>query len=83
MCTVGVHGCVQYGYRYTSAAILPDGTPKPENPDDIRIYEPSTWPGSPLPHAWIEDENRKRRPIKVQFALAKFGVSLTVLCRIL
>jgi 2,4-dichlorophenol 6-monooxygenase len=55
---------VEYGYAYDSAAVVPDGTPAPEPIDDIRIYEPSTRPGSPLPHAWIDDENGSRRPIK-------------------
>ncbi len=55
---------VEYGYRYESAAIVPDGTPEPENPDEIRIYEPSTRPGAPLPHAWIDDEDGGRRAMK-------------------
>jgi 2,4-dichlorophenol 6-monooxygenase len=55
---------VEYGFAHESAAIVADGTPKPENPDDVRIYIPSTRPGSPLPHAWIEDIDGERRPIK-------------------
>jgi 2,4-dichlorophenol 6-monooxygenase len=55
---------VEYGFAHESAAIVPDGTPEPENPDDVRIYIPSTRPGSPLPHAWIEDIDGERRPIK-------------------
>ncbi len=55
---------VEYGYSYESAAIVPDGTPAPISPDEIRIYEPSTRPGAPLPHAWIDDEDGNRRPIK-------------------
>ncbi len=55
---------VEYGYTYESAAIVPDGTHAPDNPDAIRIYEPSTRPGAPLPHAWIDDEDGNRRPIK-------------------
>jgi 2,4-dichlorophenol 6-monooxygenase len=55
---------VEYGYRYRSAAIVPDGSPEPEAIDDIRLYEPSTRPGSPLPHAWIDDESGHRRPLK-------------------
>jgi 2,4-dichlorophenol 6-monooxygenase len=55
---------VEYGYRYRSAAIVPDGSPEPEAIDDIRIYEPGTRPGSPLPHAWIDDEAGVRRPLK-------------------
>ncbi len=55
---------VEYGYRYRSAAIAPDGSPEPEVIDDIRLYEPSTRPGSPLPHAWIDDESGNSRPLK-------------------
>jgi 2,4-dichlorophenol 6-monooxygenase len=55
---------VEYGYRYRSAAILGDGTHAPAAIDDIRLYEPSTYPGSPLPHAWIDDEDGHRRALK-------------------
>jgi len=55
---------VEYGYRYQSAAIVPDGSDEPQAIDDIRLYEPSTRPGSPLPHAWIDDESGNRRPLK-------------------
>ena len=55
---------VEYGYAYDSAAVVSDGTPPAEPIDDIRIYEPSTRPGSPLPHAWIDDEDGNRRAIK-------------------
>ena len=55
---------VEYGYRYHSAAIIPDGSAEPHAIDDIRLYEPSTRPGSPLPHAWIDDESGNRRALK-------------------
>ena len=55
---------VEYGYAFESAAVVPDGTPEAGNPDDMRLYQPSTRPGSPLPHAWIDDEEGGRRPIK-------------------
>ena len=55
---------VEYGYTYESAAIVPDSTPPAENPDEIRIYRPSTRPGSPLPHAMIADERGAPRPLK-------------------
>ena len=63
---------VEYGYRYSSAAVVPDGTPEPPNVDDIRNYEPGTWPGSPLPHAWIDDEAGVRRPIKDLVGMNRF-----------
>jgi len=55
---------VELGYRYVSAAIVEDSTPPPRALDPVRVYEPSTKPGSPLPHAWIDDEDGRRRAIK-------------------
>ncbi len=55
---------VEYGYAYESAAVVEDGTPPVEGPDDMRIHVPSTRPGSPLPHAWVDDEEGNREPIK-------------------
>jgi 2,4-dichlorophenol 6-monooxygenase len=63
---------VEYGYAYDSAAVVPDGTAAPQAIDDIRIYEPSTLPGSPLPHAWIDDEDGNRRAIKDLVAPGRF-----------
>ena len=63
---------VEYGYTYDSAAVVPDDTAAPEPIDDIRIYQPSTRPGSPLPHAWIDDEDGSRRPIKDLVAPGRF-----------
>jgi 2,4-dichlorophenol 6-monooxygenase len=55
---------VELGYTYESKAIVSDGSPPPDPVDEVRVYEPSTRPGAPLPHAWIDDENGGRRPIK-------------------
>jgi len=55
---------VEYGYSYQSAAVVPDGSAAPAPVDHIRVYQPSTRPGAPLPHAWIDDEDGNRRPIK-------------------
>jgi 2,4-dichlorophenol 6-monooxygenase len=63
---------VEHGYTYASAAVVPDGTAPPANPDDVRIYRPSTRPGAPLPHAWITDEDGERRPIKDLVAPGRF-----------
>jgi hypothetical protein len=40
--------------------------------DDIRVYQPSTRPGAPLLHAWIDDEDGRRRPVKVLVAPGRF-----------
>lgn len=55
---------VEYGYRYSSPAIVADGSPAPVSADEIRLYEPGTFPGSPLPHAWLDDGAGARLPIK-------------------
>jgi 2,4-dichlorophenol 6-monooxygenase len=55
---------VEFGYCYQSAAVVPDGSAAPAPADDIRVYQPSTRPGAPLPHAWIDDEHGRRRPVK-------------------
>src|SRR5499425_1194176 len=63
---------VEYGYSYQSAAVVPDGSAPPAPIDGIRVYQPSTRPGSPLPHAWIDDEDGNRRPIKDLVAPGRF-----------
>jgi 2,4-dichlorophenol 6-monooxygenase len=63
---------VEYGYSYQSAAVVPDGSAPPAPIDGIRVYQPSTRPGSPLPHAWIDDEDGNRRPVKDLVAPGRF-----------
>lgn len=63
---------VEYGYCYQSAAVVPDGSIAPEPADDIHVYQPGTRPGAPLPHAWIDDEDGHRRPIKDLVAPGRF-----------
>lgn len=47
------HG-VELNQRYSSAAIVPDGTPDPGFERDPELYaQPTTRPGAKLPHAWI------------------------------
>jgi len=54
---------VEYGQTYESAAVVPDGTPAPAPIDEIRVYVPGTRPGSPLPHAELEDQDGGRHPL--------------------
>ena len=63
---------VEYGYAYDSTAVVPDGTPAPSPVDDIRVYEQSTRPGAPLPHAWIDDEDGNRRALRELVAPGRF-----------
>ena len=53
------HG-VELGQFYQSAAIVPDGSARPEPDRDPELYyQPSTVPGSRLPHVWVGDSTRK------------------------
>jgi 2,4-dichlorophenol 6-monooxygenase len=48
------HG-IELGQRYTSGAVLNDGTPFPEPTRDPELfYHPTTHPGARLPHAWLQ-----------------------------
>ncbi|MET9632608.1 FAD-dependent monooxygenase [Lentzea sp. NPDC006480] len=53
------HG-VEMGQSYSSSAVVPDGSVAPEPSRDPELYyEPSTFPGVRLPHAWVGDSRRK------------------------
>jgi 2,4-dichlorophenol 6-monooxygenase len=54
---------VEYGQTYASSAVLDDGTPAAAPLDDVRLYVPGTRPGSPLPHAELEDQDGNRLPM--------------------
>jgi 2,4-dichlorophenol 6-monooxygenase len=63
---------VEYGYEYQSAAVVEDESAAPEPIDDVRVYRPSTRPGAPLPHVWLDDEDGNRRAIKDLVAPGRF-----------
>jgi len=49
------HG-VEMNQRYRSDAIVTDGAPAPAFGRDAELhYQPTTWPGARLPHAWVFD----------------------------
>jgi 2,4-dichlorophenol 6-monooxygenase len=53
------HG-VELGQFYESAAIIPDGSVRPVPARDPELYyQPSTVPGSRLPHVWVGNAARK------------------------
>jgi 2,4-dichlorophenol 6-monooxygenase len=53
------HG-VDLGQFYESAAIVGDGSARPTPTRDPELYyQPSTVPGSHLPHAWVGDATHK------------------------
>jgi len=48
------HG-VEMNMRYTSNAVVPDGSPDPGFKRDAELYhEHSSRPGAPIPHAWLQ-----------------------------
>jgi 2,4-dichlorophenol 6-monooxygenase len=48
------HG-VEMGQYYAGGAVVDDGTPAPANVRDADLYyQPTTHPGAPLPHVWLE-----------------------------
>ncbi|MFE6508750.1 FAD-dependent monooxygenase [Nocardioides sp. NPDC057767] len=53
------HHNTEFGYRYDSTAVVPDGSADYVPLDAVRLYEPSTKPGSPLPHAYVEREGER------------------------
>jgi 2,4-dichlorophenol 6-monooxygenase len=53
------HG-VEHNHRYTSGAVVPDGTEMPELRRDPELYaQPTTWPGAKLPHTWVTEQGRR------------------------
>jgi 2,4-dichlorophenol 6-monooxygenase len=50
---------IDFGYTYESAAIVGDGTAAPRSADAVRLYQPSSRPGHPLPHAWVERAGKR------------------------
>ncbi|MEL7343975.1 MAG: FAD-dependent monooxygenase [Pseudomonadota bacterium] len=51
------HG-VEMNQRYASDAIVTDGQAEPAFEEDKELhYQPTTWPGARLPHAWVFDRD--------------------------
>lgn len=51
---------VELGYRYRGGASVGDGTPEPGSSRDPELYyDPTTWPGAHLPHAWLDDGQQR------------------------
>lgn len=49
------HHNLEVGAVYEEGALVPDGSTRPQELDPILLYQPSTRPGHPLPHAMIEN----------------------------
>ncbi|MFD4559871.1 FAD-dependent monooxygenase [Streptomyces sp. NPDC058469] len=53
------HG-VELGQRYSSTAIVPDGTPPPPYDRDPELYyHRTTRPGARLPHIWLQKDKQQ------------------------
>lgn len=66
--SIGIH----LGYVYEgSAAIVPDGTPKP--PDEVSSYTPTARPGSRAPHVWLAEGKSILDLYGKGFVLLRFG----------
>ena len=51
------HG-VEMNQRYKSSAIVADGQMEPAFELDAELhYQPTTWPGARIPHAWVYDHD--------------------------
>ncbi len=56
------HINTELGLTYESSAVIDDGSGPHVPLDPVRIYEPRTKPGHPLPHAFVERQG-ERLPI--------------------
>ena len=62
---------VELGYRYESSPVV---SPEPDAPAvDPLIYEGSTWPGSRLPHVFLEDGSPLHDNLGLYFTLVVTG----------
>lgn len=51
---------VEMGQTYLSSAVIPDGTTMPEPKRDQELYyDPCTFPGRTVPHAWLQRNHGK------------------------
>jgi 2,4-dichlorophenol 6-monooxygenase len=54
------HG-VEMNQRYKSPAVVTDGQMEPAFELDAELhYQPTTWPGARMPHAWVFDRHGER-----------------------
>lgn len=53
------HG-VEMNQRYASGAVVPAGAPPAPNADMELYYQPTTYPGARVPHAWVYDRKGGR-----------------------
>jgi 2-polyprenyl-6-methoxyphenol hydroxylase-like FAD-dependent oxidoreductase len=63
----------ELGYRYVDSPIICDIPGGPEHL--FRTYQPTTWPGARLPHAWLEDGTPIQDRIPDGYTILKLGKS--------
>jgi 2-polyprenyl-6-methoxyphenol hydroxylase-like FAD-dependent oxidoreductase len=61
----------ELGYRYVDSPIICDVPGGPEHL--FREYQPTTWPGTRLPHAWRDDGSPVQDHIGDGYAILKLG----------
>jgi len=72
---------IERGYRYTGSPViaLAEGTPRVSGPDPAGYrYAPTTWPGSRLPHIWLDDGNPLHDMLGNCYTLLLLPVSASV-----
>lgn len=57
-----------FGATYTSAAVISDGTQKPEVANEVSEYLPSATPGCRAPHLWIEVDGKRTSTLDISHA---------------
>ena len=64
----------ELGYRYAGSPVIwPEPGEAPEH--DFMTYVPSTWPGSRLPHVWLDDGSALHDRIGDGYTLLRLGGS--------
>jgi 2-polyprenyl-6-methoxyphenol hydroxylase-like FAD-dependent oxidoreductase len=61
----------ELGYRYAGSPIICDEQGGPE--DDLRAYVPTTWPGSRLPHVWLDGHVAIQDRVGSGYTLLRFS----------
>jgi 2-polyprenyl-6-methoxyphenol hydroxylase-like FAD-dependent oxidoreductase len=64
----------ELGYRYVDSPIIwPEPGEAPAH--DFRDYRPSTWPGSRLPHVWLDNRTALQDSIGAGYTLLRVGTA--------
>jgi 2-polyprenyl-6-methoxyphenol hydroxylase-like FAD-dependent oxidoreductase len=65
---------IDRGYRYTMSPIIATATGRGPDPDDLE-YTPTSWPGSRLPHIWLEDGVPVHDELGTGYTLLRLGAA--------